>query len=76
MIHLQETVAHKYTKRRRMSPNSSKQGRVWVRCQRKKLGDTTCPDWDGPHEVVAKKAQELYGIQVDQRRLVDVHLDC
>ena len=59
-----------------MSPNFSKEDRVWVRCQRKNLGDNTCPCWDGPYEVVAKKAHDLYVIQVDQRRLVDVHVDC
>ena len=30
MIHVQETTAHKYNKKRRMSPNFSKQDRVWV----------------------------------------------
>ena len=65
-----------YNKSRRMSPNFSKGDRVWVRRQRKNLGDKTCPYWDGPYEVVAKKAHDLYVIQVDQRRLVDVHVDC
>ena len=37
MIHVQETVAHKYNKPRRMSPNFSKDDRVWARCQRKKI---------------------------------------
>ena len=60
MIHVQETMAHKYNKRRRMSPNFSKGDRVWVRRQRKNLGDKTCPYWDGPYEVVAKKAHDLY----------------
>ena len=73
---MQETMAHKYNKSRRMSPNFSKGDRVWVCRQRKNLGDKTCPYWDGPHEVVAKKAHDLYVIQVDQRRLVDVHVDC
>ena len=59
-----------------MSPNFSKGDRVWVRQQRKNLGDKTCPYWDGPYEVVANKAHDLYVIQVDQRRLVDVHVDC
>ena len=76
MIQVQETMAHKYNKRRRMSPNFAKGDGVWVRCQRKNLGDKTCPYWDGPYEVVAKKAHDLYVIQVDQRRLVDVHVDC
>ena len=76
MIQVQETMAHKYNKSRRMSPNFSKGDRVWVRRQRKILGDKTCPYWDGPYEVVAKKAHDLYVIQVDQRRLVDVHVDC
>ena len=43
MIHVQETIAHKCNKRRRMSPNFSKGDRVWVRRQRKNLGDKTCP---------------------------------
>ena len=34
MIQVQETMAHKYNKRRRMSPNFSKGDRVWVRRQR------------------------------------------
>ena len=76
MIQPQETMVHKYNKRRRMSPNFSKGDRVWVRRQRKNLGDKTCPYWDGPYEVVAKKAHDLYVIQVDQRRSVDVHVDC
>ena len=76
MIQVQETMAHKNNKRRRMSPNFSKGNRVWVRRQRKNLGDKTCPYWDGPYEVVAKKVHDLYVIQVDQRRLVDVHVDC
>ena len=76
MIHVQETMAHKYNKRRRMSPNFAKGDCVWVRRQRKHLGDKTCPYWDGPYEVVAKKAHNLYVIQVDERRLVDVHVDC
>ena len=73
---MQETMARKYNKSRRMSPNFSKGDRVWVRRQRKSLGDKTCPYWDGPYEVVAKKAHDLYVIQVDQRRLVGVHVDC
>ena len=76
MIHVQETMALKDNKRRRMSPNFSKGDHVWVRSQRKNLGDKTCLYWDGPYEVVAKKAHDLYVIQVDQRRLVDVHVDC
>ena len=76
MIQVQETMAHKYNKSRRMSPNFSKGDRVWLRCQRKNLGDKTCPYWDEPYEVVAKKAHDLYVIQVDQRRLVDFHVDC
>ena len=68
MIQGKETMAHKYGKSRRMSPNFSKGDRVWVRRQRKNLGDKTCPYWDGPYEVVAKKAHDLYVIQVDQRR--------
>ena len=75
MIYVQETMAHKYTKRRRMSLNFSNGDRVWVCRQRKNLGDKTCPYWDGPYEVVAKKAHDFYAIQVDQRRLADVHLD-
>ena len=76
MIHVQQTMAHKYNKRRSMSPNFSKGDRVWVRCHRKHLGDKTCPYWNVPYEVVAKKAHDLDDIQVDQRRLVDVHVDC
>ena len=76
IIHVQETMAHKKNKWRRMSRNPSKGDRVWVRRQRKNLGDKTCPSWDGPYEVVAKKAQDVYVIQVDQQRLVDVHVDC
>ena len=53
MIHVQETMAHKYNTRRRMSPNFSKGDRVWVRRQRKNLVDKTCPYWNGPYEVVA-----------------------
>ena len=44
--------------------------------ERKNLGVTTRPYSDRPYDVVAKKAHNLYGIQVDQRRLVDVHVDC
>ena len=76
MIQVQETMAHKYNKSRRMSPNFSKGDRVCVRRQRKNLGDKTCPYRDEPYEVVAKKAHDLYVIPVDQRRLVDVHVDC
>ena len=43
MIHVQETMAQKDNKRRRMSPNFSKVDGVWVRRQRKNLGDRTCP---------------------------------
>ena len=71
LIQVQETKAHKYNKSRRMSCNFSKGDRVWVRRQRKNLGDKTCPYWDGPYEVVVKKAHDLYVIQVDQQRLVD-----
>ena len=59
-----------------MFPNFSKGDRVWVRRKHKNLGKKTCPYWDGPYKVVAKKARDLYVIQVDQRRLVDVHSDC
>ena len=59
-----------------MSPNFSKGDRVWVRHQRENLGDKACPYWDGPYEVVAKKAHDVYVIQVDQQRLVDVHVNC
>ena len=76
MIQVQETMADKYNKSRRMSPNFAKGDRVWVRRQRKNLGDKTCSYWNGPYEIVAKKAQDLYSIQVDQRRQVDVHVDC
>ena len=76
MIHVQETMAHKYNKGRRMSPNFLEGDRVWVRQQRKNLGDRTCPYCDRPYEVVAKKTHDLYPIQVDQRRLVDVRVDC
>ena len=48
MIQVQETMARKYNKSRRMSPNFSKGDRVRVRRQRKNLGDKTCPYWDGP----------------------------
>ena len=63
MIQVQETMAHKYNKRRGMSLNFSKGDCVWVRRQRKNLGDKTCPYWDGPYEVVAKKGHDLYVIQ-------------
>ena len=43
MIHVQETMAHKYNKRRRMPRNFSIGDRVWVRRKRKNLGDKTCP---------------------------------
>ena len=76
MIHVQETMAHKYDKRRGMSNNFSKGDRVWVCCQRKNLGDKTCPYGDGPYEVLAKKAHDPYVNQVDQCGLVDVHVDC
>ena len=39
MIHVQETMAHKYNNRRMISPNFSQSDRVWVRRQRKNLGD-------------------------------------
>ena len=58
-----------------MSPDLSKGNRVWVCRQRKNLGDKTCPYWDRPYEVVAKKAHDRYILQVDQQRLVDVHVD-
>ena len=76
MTHVQETMAHKYNKRRRMSPNFSTGARMSVPRQRKNLGDKMCPYWDGPYEVVAKKAHDLYVIQVDQQRLVEVYVDC
>ena len=76
MIQVQETMAHKYKKSRRMSPNFSEGDPVWVCRQRKSLGDKTCPYWDWPYEVVGKRAHDLLVIQVDQRRLVDVHVDC
>ena len=76
MIHVQDTTVHKYNKRRRMSPDFSKGDSVWVRRQSENLGDETCPYWDGPYEVVAKKAHNLFFFQVDQRRLVDVHVEC
>ena len=41
MIQVQDTTAHKYNKSRRMSANFSKGYRVWVRRQRKNLGDIT-----------------------------------
>ena len=59
-----------------MPPNFSEGDGVLVHRQRTNFGDKTCPYWDGPSEVVAKKAHDLYVIQVDQRRLVDVHIDC
>ena len=76
MIHMRLTMAHKYNKRTRMSPNFSKGDRVWVRRQCKHLGDKTCPYWHGPYQVVANSAHDLYVIPVDQRRLVDVQFDC
>ena len=57
-------------------PRFSEGDHVWVGRQRKNLGDKTCPYWDGPYEVVAKKAQDLYVIQVDQQELFDVHIAC
>ena len=59
-----------------MTPNFPKGDRVWVCRQRKSLGDKTCPYWDGPYEVVAKNAHDLYVFQLDQRRLVDARVDC
>ena len=59
-----------------MSPNFSRGDRVWLHRQRKNLGDKTCPYWDGPYELVARKTHNLYVIQVDQRRVVDVYFDC
>ena len=41
IVHVQETMAHKYNKRRRMPPSFSKGNRVWVRRQRKNIGDKT-----------------------------------
>ena len=41
----------------------------------KNLGDKTCPYWNGLYQVVAKKAYNLYVIQVDQRRPMDVHVE-
>ena len=76
MIQVQETMAHKYNKRRRMSPNFSKGDRVWVRRQRKNLGNETCPYLERAYEVLAKKGHDLYVIQVGQRRLIDVRGDC
>ena len=76
LTHVQDTMVHKYNKWRRVSPDFSKGDHIWVRCQSANLGDKTCPYWDGPYEVVAKKAHNLYVIQVDQRRLVDVHVEC
>ena len=76
MIHVPETMAYKCNKKRRMSPNFSKGDRVWVSRQRENLGDKTCPYCNGPYEVVPKKAHDLDVIQVDQPRLVDVHVDC
>ena len=76
MIHVQETLAHKYNKWMRLSPNFSEGDRVWVRCQRENLGHKTCPYRDGPYEDVAKKAHDLYVIQLEERRLVGVHIDC
>ena len=43
VIHVQEALAHRYTKQRMMYPNFSKGDRVWVRRPRKNLGDATCP---------------------------------
>ena len=65
MIHVQETMPHKYIRRRTMSPNFSRGDRVCVCRQRKNFGDKTCPYWDGRYEVVAKKAHHLFGIQAD-----------
>ena len=59
-----------------MSPDFSKGDRVWVRCQSRYLGNKTCPYWIGPYQAVAKKAKNHYVIQVYQRRLVHVHVDC
>ena len=39
MLQVQETMAHKYNKSRMISPDFSKGDRVWVRRQRKTLGD-------------------------------------
>ena len=76
MMNVHETMAHKYNKRRRVSLKFSKGDHVWVCCQRKNLGDKTCPYWDGPYEVVAKKTDDLHAFQGDRQRLVDVHIDC
>ena len=36
----------------------------------------TCAYWDGPYEALPKIAHGLCVIEVDQQRLVDVHVDC
>ena len=58
-------------------PPISQKGTAYGSLQnRKNLGDKTCPYLDRPYEVVAKRAHDLYVIQVDQRGLVHVHVDC
>ena len=59
-----------------MSPNFSKGDRLWVCRQHRNVGNKTCPYWHWPYEVVAKKAHDVYVIQVDQWRLGDIHADC
>ena len=76
MIQVQETMAHKYNKRRKMSPSSSRGDFGWVSCERKNLAHKNCCYWDRPDQVVVIKAHDLSVIQVDQRRLVDVPVDC
>ena len=48
-----------------MSPNFSGGDRIWFSRQRQNLGHKTCLSSDGPYEVVGKKADDLYVIQVD-----------
>ena len=43
IIQVQETMAHEYNRKRRMSPTFSKGDSVLVRCQQKNLSDKTCP---------------------------------
>ena len=76
MIQVQQTMAHKYNESRRMSSTFSKGDPLLVRCERKNLGGKTCSYWHRPYELVAKKAHDLYVIQVDQLRLVDFYVDC
>ena len=64
MIHVQETMAHKYNKRRRMSPTvgpyflkkgtpSGSADNVKICC------DKTCPYWDRSYEVAATKTTSI-----------------